>query len=278
MDMVKRSGNDGKTWQCGRPCETRESIRKDTFFSQSNLRLATIVEFIYAWSYEELTYKKAQREFKMGTHAFVDWKMFLRDLCAEHFIRNPVQIGGPGRIVEIDESVFTRQKYNRGRLAREQWVSAVYTQPLRKGLWYLWLIAMPTLPIIQEFVIPGTTIVSDLWGAYNRSVGCIQQICGVHTTDLWGAYNRSVGCIQQICGVHTTDLWGAYNRSVGCIQQICGVHTTDLWGAYNRSVGCIQQICGVHTTDLWGAYNRSVGCIQQICGVHTTKSVPTLNR
>ena len=30
-------------------------------------------------------------------HAIDDWKMFLRELCADRFVRNPVQIGGPGQ-------------------------------------------------------------------------------------------------------------------------------------------------------------------------------------
>ena len=58
----------------------------------------------------------------MSNSTIVDWKSFLRDICAEHFIDNPVQLGGPGMTVEIDESVFTRRKYNRGRMVREQWV------------------------------------------------------------------------------------------------------------------------------------------------------------
>ena len=52
----------------------------------------------------------------MGTPAFVDWKCFLRDICAEHFIEHPLHIRGPSVTVEINESVFTRRKYNRGQM------------------------------------------------------------------------------------------------------------------------------------------------------------------
>ena len=106
----------------------------------------------------------------MGTRVFVDWKMFLRDLCAEHFIRKPMQIGGPERIVEIDESIFTRRKYNRGRLAREQWVFGDIDTTTKEGF-MVTVVRLNTntlIPIIQEFAIPGTTIVSDQWGAYNQ--------------------------------------------------------------------------------------------------------------
>ena len=156
INMVKRSRKDGKTWQCGRPCQTRESIQNDTFFSQSNPCLATIDEFIYAWSYEELIYKKAQCEFKMVMHAFVDWKMFLHGLYAKHFIRNPVQIGGPGRNVEIDEIVFTHRKYNHGSLVREQWVCGGIDTTTKEG--FMVPVARRNantlIPIREEFVIP----------------------------------------------------------------------------------------------------------------------------
>ena len=41
----------------------------------------------------------------------VDWYNFVRDICAQHFIDNPVQIGGQGIEVEIDESKFGKRKY-----------------------------------------------------------------------------------------------------------------------------------------------------------------------
>ena len=122
MNLVVRSGGDGKTWQCGRPCRARISVRDNTFFSKSRLPLATKIEFIYSWSYADLSFKKAKREFGVSQHTFVDWKMFLRDVCAEYFINHPVRIGGGGRTVEIDESVFIHRKYYRGRMVREQWV------------------------------------------------------------------------------------------------------------------------------------------------------------
>ena len=39
----------------------------------------------------------------------VDWYYFIRDVCTEHFKQHPVQIGGPGLEVEVDESKFGRR-------------------------------------------------------------------------------------------------------------------------------------------------------------------------
>ena len=101
MTMVNRDGKDGKVWQCGRPCRKRVSIRHGTFFDKSNLTLEKIVRFIYLWAHALLSVKTAKREFNMSNSTIVDWKSFLQDICAEHFIDNPVQLGGSGMTVEI---------------------------------------------------------------------------------------------------------------------------------------------------------------------------------
>ena len=107
----------------------------------------------------------------MSQTTVVDWKMFLRDICAEYFIVHPVQLGGPGRVVEIYESVFSRRKYNCGRAVREQWVFGGIDVVIPQGF----LIAVPRrntdtlLPIIQQYILPGTTIISDT-GAHTNNV------------------------------------------------------------------------------------------------------------
>ena len=45
----------------------------------------------------------------MAEHIFVD---FVRDICAEHFLQNPVRIGGVGVVVQIYEC-FRPQKKQR---------------------------------------------------------------------------------------------------------------------------------------------------------------------
>eukprot|EP00795_Rhopilema_esculentum_P015990 gene15990-7323_t len=64
-----------------------------------------------------LSQKQVLKELDIKSeHTVVDWKQFCRDVCVEHFLNKPQQIGGPGRIVEIDETRFSRKKYNRNRI------------------------------------------------------------------------------------------------------------------------------------------------------------------
>uniref|UniRef100_A0A1X7UPT7 ISXO2-like transposase domain-containing protein n=1 Tax=Amphimedon queenslandica TaxID=400682 RepID=A0A1X7UPT7_AMPQE len=71
----------------------------------------------------------------------IDSYNFIRDVCAQYFIDHPVEIGGPGIDVEIDESKFGLEVDTRD--------------------------ALTLVPIITSFIRPGSVIYSDLWGAYN---------------------------------------------------------------------------------------------------------------
>ena len=97
-----------------------------------------------------------------------------RDICLEYFIRNPVVIGGPGQTVEIDECLLVRRKYNVGHQVREQWVFGGYDVATKVG--FMVPVdrrdAATLLPIIQKYIAPGTTIISDLWAAYNTVAWC----------------------------------------------------------------------------------------------------------
>ena len=185
--------------------QKKTSIRHGTFFEKSNLTLETIVRFIYLWAHEVLSVKTARREFKMSNGAIVDWKSFLRDICAEHFIDNPVQLGGPGMTVEIDKGVFTRCKYNRRRMVREQWVFGgiditrkCFLVPVERRD------AATLLPIVQQFILPGTTIVSDCWRAYNALPTLGYQHLKV---------NHTYHFVDPVTYAHTNNVENSWMRS-----------------------------------------------------------------
>ncbi|CAF1169702.1 unnamed protein product [Rotaria sordida] len=72
-------------------------------------------------------------------------------------------------VVEIDESAWTKRKYHRGRRVGTQWVFGGIDRDTREC--FAVLVGRrdpPTLiPLIHQFILPGTTIYSDRWPAYN---------------------------------------------------------------------------------------------------------------
>lgn len=79
------------------------------------------------------------------------------------------KIGGPGVIVEIDESKFGKRKYNRGHLVEGQWVLGGVERTEERRLFLVSVErrdADTLLSVIQEKVAPGSIIYSDCWAAY----------------------------------------------------------------------------------------------------------------
>lgn len=84
---------------------------------------------------------------------------FLRDICGEYFLRHPAAIGGVGHIVEIDESAWTKRKYNHGCAVSNQWVFGSIDRDTRDCFAVLvdHRDASTLPPIMNEFIYSGTT-------------------------------------------------------------------------------------------------------------------------
>ena len=114
--------NDGWVWRCA-TCKSTKTIRHSTFFSNSKLEIRQILHLMCFWSQELDSHSFLRRHCKFVSEStIVDWKNFVRDICGEYFLRHPAVIGGVGHIVEIDESGWTKRKYNRGRALSTRWV------------------------------------------------------------------------------------------------------------------------------------------------------------
>ncbi|CAN8008846.1 unnamed protein product, partial [Ixodes pacificus] len=85
------------------------------------------------------------------------------------------QIGGAGKVVEVDKALVGKGKYHRGRLGQfnHPWDTGPAGDRRHGGPVRLETIpnncrnAATLIPLIQRHVAPGTTIMSDQWAAYN---------------------------------------------------------------------------------------------------------------
>jgi hypothetical protein len=98
----------------------RQSILKQTWFSNSKLDLKTQILSLYSWSHR-YSHKQWLHEAEVGQqHTTSTIAQDLRGLCTAEM--NSTRIGGPGKIVEIDESKFGKRKYHRGSRRDGVWV------------------------------------------------------------------------------------------------------------------------------------------------------------
>ncbi|CAF2044306.1 unnamed protein product [Rotaria magnacalcarata] len=100
-------------WYVGAYARSRDG----TFFSKSKLELHQVVDLLFYWSQCNDSHEHLRRHCKFASEStIVDWKNFMRDICATYLLLHPPTIGGVGHIVEIDESSWTKRKYNVGRV------------------------------------------------------------------------------------------------------------------------------------------------------------------
>ena len=114
LSLIRRSDiMDGWTWRCSiRRCRKKLSIRNDSFFSQSKLRLSTWIKLMYLWS-SDIPVTKVRCHLDDGecsTTTAVDTYNLIRDVCTQKLLAAPIILGGPGAVVQIDESLMRHNR------------------------------------------------------------------------------------------------------------------------------------------------------------------------
>lgn len=121
------------------------------------------------------------------------------------FFRGEV-LGGPNKVVEIDESKFGKRKYHRGHHVEGQWVFGGY----ERGTGRVFMVAVEDckaetlVPLIERCIAPGTTIISDCWKSYdlldqqgfehlkvNHSVTFKDPETGAHTNSIESSWRHA---------------------------------------------------------------------------------------
>jgi len=216
---------DGILWTCTNniclPKNTTRSIRTETFFTASNLKLQQWIHVIYLWSIGE-NQKNTVKLSGVSKRSMVKIYKSLREVCGRYFYHNPIRLGGPGRVCQLDESQFTHKvKHHRGRAPQNViWVFGIVDISMTPGIGFMRVVenrsADTLLPIIQEVIRAGTTIHSDQWRGYinlQRDLGFAHQ-----------TVNHSLYFVDPSTGVHTQNIesyWNKHKIAVRSMKGIC---------------------------------------------------------
>lgn len=182
-----------------RSCHLKKSIRCDSLFFRGNLSIKKIILLLYFFS-KNTSNAEAARELDLTDKTVTQWYSRFRKVCIWYFevLARDEVLGGLNSIVEIDESLITRRKYNRGRVVSKRWVFGAIER--REDGQYRSFVEFvenrredTLLEIIRRRIAPGTTIISDGWAAY-RNLGqynyCHQVIN--HSENFVDPANRSI--------------------------------------------------------------------------------------
>ena len=140
----------------------------------------------------------------------VDWCNFCREVCATVIETKSEPIGGVGKVLEIDESKFGKRKYHCGRRVDGVWVfGGIERESKRCFLVSVEDRSAATLvPIIKQYILPGTKIMSDCWKSYDK----LEEEGYIH-----GTVNHSIEFVNSDTGDHTQTIestWRAVKRSL----------------------------------------------------------------
>ena len=105
MNLGQKSDlTDGHIFRCS-SCKTTKSVRYGSFFTKSKLRLSQWIIVIYCWV-RQYPVTKACEESRASRKATIDIFQWLREVCSTRLMQQPIKLGGQGKVVQIDESLF----------------------------------------------------------------------------------------------------------------------------------------------------------------------------
>jgi transposase-like protein len=190
--------------QKAKQCNWRGSCRAGSFINNVHLPLRKCWRLVnHFLCHDPPRQPFLKQSLKVGDHTIVDWFSFIREVYAEEVSATSERLGGPGKVVEIDEAKFGTRKYNRGRRVKGNWVLG----GVERGTNKTFLIPVKdrkeqTLArLIKRWVVPGTTIITDCWKAYNR----LNSYRYNHLT-----VNHSETYVDTVTGAHTNTVERAW--------------------------------------------------------------------
>jgi transposase-like protein len=207
-------------------CQSYVSCFRGTFFSLFTTPFVIILIIIQHWA-AQLTIAKSVdlctiSGINCGLRVTRVTFQRLRNICS-YMVRPELggrvkKLGGPGKIVEIDESLVAKIKYHRGSgLGRKQiWLFGLVERG-DGGRCYLTMVpnrkAETLLQVIYDHVEPGTVIVSDSWSSYRK----LNNLNFGHAT-----VNHSVNFLDPETGAHTNKIEGLWAQAKRKFKEMNG--------------------------------------------------------
>jgi len=219
---IDTSTSDGVKWKCTyNQCtkkRTTLSIRTGSWMANFKIPLKSIIKSIILWS-RKLTFVDISKAVQISAPVYIRLRNYLLSKISDYYIENPVRLGGPRVIVQVDETKLNHNvKSHRGRgPIRPAWCLCITDTSSQPATGFATMIpdrtAATIIPIIKRVVRSGSIIHSDearvyqsLKQNYEHSSVChkynfVDPITGVHTQHVESWNNKIKNSIKKVRGV-----------------------------------------------------------------------------
>ncbi|MGL5706783.1 MAG: transposase [Aeromonas sp.] len=218
-----KRNKDGFAWRCmTASCfnyKKYSSIRRNSFLSDLTITMKQFILVLWKWS-RDATQTDIITELSISRETINKILTKLRCNIRRFFDANPIRLGGPGIICQIDESLFRHKpKYHVGRYpSNEKWVFGIADTSYTPAKVFLQLVpnrqADTLLPIISQVCRDGTIIVSDQWRAYFN----IADLGFEHST-----VNHSYNFVDPASLRHTQNIESYWNKAKFRAKKMMGI-------------------------------------------------------
>ena len=226
---MKFRERNGSYYHACSKCKQQKWITAGTWMERTRLTAMQVVDLVWAWC-SRVAGAVLRAEGRISScSTSTDWTRFFREICMTALMmEDGGMIGGVGHVVEIDESKFSKRKYNRGRDLRKGWVFGGFDRQTKKCFFEFVedRTAETLLEIIQRRIVGGSIICSDEFRSYRR----LSELGYEHQT-----VNHSVHFIDPESGAHTQNIeccWGCLKRFLRSIGRNLGPHTAEYFSEY----------------------------------------------
>jgi transposase-like protein len=215
---------DGYVWQCRNAgCakyKTTISVRAGSFFANYKLSLVDLLTITYHWC-NGIPVGKVERYVRCTRKTASSVYDHCRQVVGHFLDNNPVRLGGPGVICQIDESEFAHKcKAHRGRAPLATvWVFGIVDTSFEPARCYMQVVPdrqKTTLyPIMESVCLPGTIIHSDEYPTYRA----LQRTIGFNH----GSVNHTLHFVDPDSGVHTQHVessWATSKLPIKCSKGL----------------------------------------------------------
>ncbi|XP_027222622.2 uncharacterized protein [Penaeus vannamei] len=165
------------SWYCGatrkihhrkKLCHYKVSDYKGSLLSGVKMEPYKVICFANHWLSKQWDYETLKQCLGLSEATGSVWQRYFAEVT-EHWVDNQEPIGGPGVVVDIDETLFGKMKHEEGKSQSQIWVFggierdsknyfiAPLEEPLTENL----------MSLILKYILPGTVIVSNRWNAYS---------------------------------------------------------------------------------------------------------------